>query len=178
MQTVSDRSDSRDSELAVRADTSDSLQEAFAGIDPEERIAAIRELSDIDEGEAATILGDLLARDRNVMVRREAVLALDNIGGDAAVAAISNGLGDEDGLIRHQTITALWNQGSHTVHLIGQALFGDPDPALRYRAVELLAADASPAAMAFVHSATEDPDADVRHIARQSTIQSAPLTAN
>ncbi|MCB1860781.1 MAG: HEAT repeat domain-containing protein [Gammaproteobacteria bacterium] len=135
--------------------------------DPEERIVALHQLAYSQGEEAADVLGEILNRDLDAAVRREALGALESIGGSAAVTSIAKGLGDRDTAIRQRVIEALWKQGSQTVHLIGQALFSDPDPAVRFQAVELLAADASPAARALLLSATEDPDEGVRRIARQ-----------
>lgn len=134
----------------------------------EEKIRAIQNVQTLDEAIAVRSLQAVVEREADVSVREEALFALENMGGEAALSAITTALGDASPELRRRAMEILWSSATpEMVPLLGQVIHADPDPGLRLEAVRLLAADGGPAARALLETARHDPDERVSLTASQ-----------
>jgi hypothetical protein len=142
-------------EAALRAD--------IAGLARDDRVQAMRWFAEQRDGQAVGRLRYFLALDADASVRRQAALALSDVGGDTAVAALDVGLGDEDPEVRFAVVDALGRtRGAGAELCLGQVLFGERDPEIRLTAVVGLGELRGAAARAFLEAAAKDPDEKVR----------------
>jgi hypothetical protein len=101
--------------------------------------------------------------------REQAITELQRIGSDAAVAAISTALGDNDVQLRRHAVESLGKvDNDAAVHLIAQALLGDKDPFVRLSAVQFFADQNNEVSRAFLNSALKDKDKQVQALARKA----------
>ena len=130
------------------------------------RLDSVHALESSADETAISALGQILRDDEDVQVRRRALDALRRIGGERAVPALEQGLGDEDRDLRGVVVAALAEtQTERSVASLGQVIFGEPDGELRLLAVSFLAEHESEAARALLEAATQDPEGWVREAA-------------
>lgn len=96
------------------------------------------------------------------VVREEAVLALADIGDEAAFSVIEKALGDPSSDVRFRAIEAITNRERERLPVLAQVLFNDPDPELRLESADLIASENNPASIAILEQALTDPDIQVR----------------
>ena len=124
--------------------------------------------------EAVPRLIEMLRNDESIIVRRFAVDALGPLGkrNKAAIAALVDATGDEDGMLRGDAAFALGLAGARSALPLVIQLLEDPEPWARHRAAEALGYPAfskcseavGPLARAMLH----DECSEVRLFARQS----------
>ena len=147
------------------------LHQDLAALDRDDRRHAMQWLAGLEENDAIPALGRFLALDHDPAVRREAALALGDIGGEAASGALELGLGDRDPDVRFQVIEAIGKTaGIDNVLVLGGVLFGESDPEVRMSAVAGLGRARSEAALAFLEAAARDRHEKVREIANDILI--------
>lgn len=131
-----------------------------------QRLLAIERLAGLKDKPVVDGLETALRSDTDPWVRRRAALALEDIGGEAAVNALEAGLGDDDPSIRSAVVNSLGRIGSErAVMAIGQTIIGDPDPETRRTAVLALDGHEGGAVEAFLQAAQKDRAASVRQAA-------------
>jgi HEAT repeat protein len=124
--------------------------------------------------EAVPRLIEMLRNDENIIVRRFAVDSLGFLGkrNKAAIAALVDATGDEDGMLRGDAAFALGLAGARSAFPIVIQLLEDPEPWARHRAAEALGFPAfskySEAVGPLVRAMMYDECSEVRLFARQS----------
>jgi len=109
------------------------------------------------------ILADIVAKDPDPEVRRNAVRTLTAVGGARAAAVLESTLGDPDGTVRAEVLRGLVTLSARDATLLlGQALFGDRDPSVREEAVRLLSRQQGEPARVFLRAVGVDAAAPAR----------------
>ncbi len=127
------------------------------------QLAEIARLAGLRGNDVLHRLESYLHRDADREVRRQAVLALQELGGPESVDALLKGLGDPDPDLRAAVVEALGHiGGDEAIMAIGQTIVGDPDPIARRAAVNALAGHRGGAVEAFVQAASKDRSEQVR----------------
>jgi len=130
--------------------------------DREDRLRAVQRLAIVPDAAATKGLTLLLSQDDDPLIRQIAAIALGNVGGAHAQAALMAALQDEDGLVRERAIQALAKWGSEAVASLVKTLMEDPDPAVRRQAALGLGRMSGVGALVALQAAQADPDYAVR----------------
>ncbi len=130
--------------------------------DREDRLRAVQRLAIVPDAAATKDLTLLLSQDEDPLIRQIAAIALGNVGGAHAQAALTAALQDEDGLVRERAIQALAKWGPEAVGPLVKTLMEDPDPAVRRQAALGLGRMSGFGALGALQAAQADPDYAVR----------------
>ena len=130
--------------------------------DREDRLRAVQRLAIVPDAAATKDLTLLLSRDEDPLIRQIAAIALGNVGGADAEAALTAALDDEDSLVRERAIQALAKWGPEAVGSLIKTLMDDPDAAVRRQAARGLGRMSGVGALAALQAAQADPDYAVR----------------
>lgn len=99
--------------------------------------------------------------------RLQALAAIDAIGGEPALHAMTDALGDEDSAVREQAISLLGNRTEeHATMALAQAYFAERHANMRLRAIDSLAKQRTESARVLVAAALDDKSPDVQEAAR------------
>lgn len=115
-------------------------------------------------GQVQTTLIDILATDRDALVRTRAAMALGKIGGDRAVTALEAASREEHPTVRAQAINALGQMdSSRSVDMLGNILLDVDRPRIeRVMAARALWRQESPDARNYLAIGSYDADTQVR----------------
>ena len=130
--------------------------------DREDRLRAVQRLAIVPDAAATKDLTVLLSRDEDPLIRQIAAIALGNVGGADAGAALTAALEDEDSLVRERAIQALAKWGPEAVGSLIKTLMDDPDAAVRRQAALGLGRMSGVGALDALQAAQADPDYAVR----------------
>ena len=142
----------------------------FAGSNPDDPRRAAADLAEINQllrggrGQGGTArLADLLGATASTAVRTRAALALGQIGGPGAEAALTGALNDPAAEVRVQAVHALRRvAGARAIPALQGLLLRDPDPPVRRAAARTLGMFRETSVRSALTAATTDPDAAVR----------------
>lgn len=130
------------------------------------------EAENAGEEDAIAIQARKLLTAENAADKKQAIKALTALGGIQAVAALTEGLEDEDRSIRGEIVRALGAIGEESAtQTLGQVLIADTEPALRLEAVTAIAKHPGPVARVFLEAALKDSDESVRQAAKAALQQ-------
>jgi hypothetical protein len=135
---ISVRAAFRQAHLGTPAPTEDDLRLALEADDQADRMAAIPKVGSLAPGAALGVLGDVMARDEDPLVRSRAVAALIRLDGEGAGSLLQAAvLQDADAEIRIQAINALAAspEARRRTAALARALRDDPDAKVRRSAL-------------------------------------------
>ena len=136
------------------------------------RLQAIERLEGLNSPDVVDSLEAALRTDADPAVRRRASVALEDIGGDAAVNALLTGLGDDVPAIRITVVNSLGRVGGdQAIMALGQTIMGDTDPEVRRAAVLALEGHEGGAVDAFIKAAAKDASPGVREATKMLIVQ-------
>jgi hypothetical protein len=139
---------------------------------PQPNAAGINEATTYPQFDKESDVGywaDTLINNADRSSREQAIIELQRIGSDAAVAAIATAFSDNDAQLRRHAVESLGRvDNMNAVQLLGQALIGDKDPSVRLSAVRFFADQNSEVSRAFLNTALTDKNEQVQALAKQA----------
>lgn len=151
---------------AVSSDPQEVTGHGPAGADVVKRRQAVLTLADSgSKGEQAMMALAVALVDTDAGVREEAVDALADIGGPAALGLLENALHDPDRAVRETAIEAIAGIGGDEAASALTPLLNDADAGLRTDAVDALGEIGGATAIELLQRALADEQADIREVA-------------
>jgi hypothetical protein len=155
------------------APTEDDIRYALAGDDQSERVAAIPKVGSLMPQDALAVLSDVLAEDRDPLVRSRAVAALTRIEGDGAGSLLQSALlNDGDVGIRLQAINALAASpgAQRRTSALARAMRDDPQADVRRSALLALQRVGGDWARSYLERTAPRLEPDLRQLAERALL--------
>jgi hypothetical protein len=155
------------------APTEDDIRYALAGDDQSERVAAIPKVGSLMPEDALAVLSDVLAEDRDPLVRSRAVAALTRIEGDGAGSLLQSALlNDGDVGIRLQAINALAASpgAQRRTSALARAMRDDPEADVRRSALLALQRVGGDWARSYLERTAPRLEPDLRQLAERALL--------
>lgn len=143
------------------------ILERLGNLDPEERIAALRDLAASGSPMALEILGETVD-DKEPLVRFEALALLVSASGEEATEVVMSFLEDPDHGVREKAVEILRNLGDRKSEALVARLRQSGRLAQRLLAVRICGEGSDPSSVDFLISALTDVFSEVRAAAREA----------